>query len=275
MSSLHKYLVEEVSLTCSATTATIVRSGIRCTLTDEHNGRPLHRFLSGQLPYYYRSPEKIAEDFRSRRDALDMTADLVVKLPRTDKFQQSHCGEILCSLYLEHVLHLRRLYSKLTLTTAEDVNVHKMDAFFVDTKQTPYVYYAVEAKSSVMPTSSTKKFRGHRYGILRQLITSLDGYGTWDLRFDLTAIRDNLESTFTPDESKVIRNDLVPPGPEHLVHLGMAAVNNSTVTQDDDDYILTTPCSKEFNYRALVVADLASLAQQAFATMLSAERLGL
>jgi hypothetical protein len=189
--------VQPYDLTVSSTTLTVVRAGRRSHLKDGSSAHPLAHHLAGQLPYFYREPGKLAKEFAEemarRRNALDLLYDLTIKMPTTPKFQQSHCGEILSALFLEEVLGLRRLMCKLTLTTAENTNVHKMDGFFVDTTKEPFTFYAVEAKSSILPTAETSA-KGHRYGILRQLIGSLENYGAVDERFDFTTVRDNLEA---------------------------------------------------------------------------------
>jgi hypothetical protein len=263
MIKLDTFVSENIDLKVSDNKLTVVRSGWRSILNDVASDHNLHKYLAGQIPYFYRSPDKIAADFQARHDALEMIIDLTTKLPTSPKFQNSHCGEILCALYLEDVLKLRRLYSKLTLTTSENTNVHKMDGFFVDTTTSPYSYIAVEAKSSVLPTAKSK-FTGHRHGILGQMIESLGNYSQHDTRFDYVAIRDNLDSHFTSDEAKTIKADLVPPGPNQLSYFGMAAFNQSTVHQKDDDFILTEQCANNFSYRALAVTDLSQLAQNAY-----------
>jgi hypothetical protein len=267
MMKLDQYVVKEYDLTVSSTTLTVVRTGRRSHLKDVSSGHPLAHHLAGQLPYFYREPEKLAQEFAvemaKRRNALDLLYDLTVKMPTTPKFQQSHCGEILSALFLEEVLGLRRLMCKLTLTTAENTNVHKMDGFFVDTTKEPFTFYAVEAKSSILPTPKTPA-KGHRYGILRQLIGSLENYGAVDERFDFTTVRDNLEASFSEAEAKTIKSALFPPGPVNLVRLGMAVINESTVDSKDDDFILTEGCPVPFSFRAVTVADLSGLAQTAY-----------
>jgi hypothetical protein len=263
---LNQYLVKEYALAASSTTLTVVREGRRSHLKDGSSDHPLSHHLAGQLPYFYREPEKLAKEFAeemaARRNALDLLYDLTVKMPTTPKFQQSHCGEILSALFLEEILGLRRLMCKLTLTTAENTNVHKMDGFFVNTTE-PFTFYAVEAKSSILPTPKTPA-KGHRHGILRQLIDSLENYGAVDERFDFTAVRDNLEASFNEAEAKAIKSALFPPGPKNLVRLGMAVINESTVDSKDDDFILTEVCPVTFNFRAITVADLSNLAQTAY-----------
>lgn len=265
--TLNEYVVNEYALTASDTTLTVVREGRRYHLKDGSDDLPLSHHLAGQLPYFYREPAKLAAEFAvemaGRRNALDLLYDLTVRMPTTPKFQQSHCGEILSALLLEEVLGLRRLMCKLTLTTAENTNVHKMDGFFVDTTTEPFTFYAVEAKSSILPTPKTPA-KGHRHGILNQMIKSLANYGAVDERFDFTTVRDNLEASFKDAEAKAIRSALFPPGPKKLVRMGMAVINERTVDLKDDDFILTEACPVPFNFRAVTVADLSGLAQTAY-----------
>jgi len=264
VTDLNNYHDKSEKLKIYKTKAAEVREGWRTFLVDEYKQKNLSHLIGGQLPYYYRSPEKIGNEFKARHNALEMLIDLAVKMPTSEKFQRSHCGEILCSIYLEDILGLKRLYSKLTLTTAENTNVHKMDAFFVDTTDKKFEYYAVEAKCSVLPTA-TSQFSGHRHGILKQMIASLDGYSDIDERFDFAAIRDNLEDGVYSDKEKAqIRKDLIPPGPERLTTLGIAAINLCTVSERDDDYILTEVCSRNFSFYSLAVANLDKLAKESF-----------
>jgi hypothetical protein len=264
---LPNFIKKDYILKVSSAALTAIREGQRSHLHECINGLSLAHHLAGQLPYFYRDPQKLAKEFAEemakRRNALDLLYDLTVKMPTTAKFQQSHCGEILSALFLEEVLDLRRLMCKLTLTTAENTNVHKMDGFFVDTSTDPMTFYAVEAKSSILPTKDTKA-RGHRYGILGQLISSLEKYGAVDERFDFTTVRDNLETSFSATEQEAIKSELFPPGPKNLVRLGMAVINECTVDIKDDDYVLTQDCAVDFTFRAITVANLAGLSEAAY-----------
>lgn len=269
--NLGNFVRQEYPLQVSSSGNSPVREGKRAHLNEMFSGNTLAHHLGGQLPYFYRTPSKLQKEFAAemakRRNALDLLFDLTVKMPTSSKFQQSHAGEILSALFLEEVCGLRRLMCKLTLTTAENTNVHKMDGFFVDTSTSPFTFFAVEAKSSILPTKKTK-VRGHRYGILAQMISSLENYGPLDQRFDFTTVRDNLEEFFNPTEREAIRSELFPPGPKKLVRLGMAVINECSVDAKDDDYILTEAPHVEFTYRAITVADLSNLAQCAYSKIL-------
>jgi hypothetical protein len=261
---LRRFVKDEVEIQLTDNNAKVFRKGWRALLDCSPGERDLPRVLAGQIPFFYREPQKIAADFQGRHDVFDTIFDLAIKAPTTPKFQQSHCGEILSALYLEDVLGYKSLYSKLTLTTAENTNVHKMDGFFVDLSTVPITFIAVEAKTSILPTEKTS-CSGHRYGILKQLVDSLESYSTEDKRFDFALIRDNLtQERFTEQQRIDIREELKPPGPSSLVHIGIATVNESTLCPKDDQFILTELCKLDFTFRSLVVADLAGLAESAY-----------
>lgn len=260
---LKMYIEGHLELSPSGPAITALRRARRATLKQTASGMTLSRYLGGLIPYHYRKPENIGADFGAGHDALEMILSLFTQAPTTPKFQNSHCGEILSSVYIEKVLGYKRLYCKLTLLTAENTNAHKMDGFFVCTDSIPFHYLFVEAKSSILPTGSSK-FKGHRYGIFKQMINSIGKYASVDERFDLTRIRDNLESHFTPEIQKQIRSDLIPPGPENASFLGVSVTNSSTMSSLDDDFILSSPCSRSFDFAGLLVNDLATLAKEAY-----------
>jgi hypothetical protein len=260
---LSNYVEGTVKLSPSSAKIIQVRSGERTSLSEDFDGVELSRYVAGKIPYHYRSAKKIALDFESAHDAIEMVLSLFAQAPTAEKFQNSHCGEIISSIYLEEVLGYRRLYCKLSLTTSENTNVHKMDGFFVNISTAPFHYLLVEAKTSVLPTSKTK-FNGHRHGILKQMLESIGKYSHGDQRFDFTRIRDNLDTSFDPDVAKQIRSDLIPPGPKHSAYCGIAVVNSSTIDANDDDFIISTACPNEFSYRAVLVKDLAALASAAY-----------
>ena len=260
---LRLYVDGTADIASSTLTIQKVRAGRRSFLKAEHDGRKLSRYLGGKLPYHYRSPDKIGEDFGAEHDALEMIWSLFAQAPTTPKFQNSHCGEILSSVYLEEVLGYKKLYSKLTLTSAENTNVHKMDGFFVKVDGDEFEYLLVEAKSSILPTDKTK-FSGHRHGILKQMLESIDGYSKDDERFDFAKIRDNLSISFSEKEARQIKRDLVPPGPLKCSFLGVAVINSSTVHHADDDFILSSVITYPFDFAAIVIDDLATLASESY-----------
>lgn len=269
--TLEDFIIDLASLSPSSASIEVLRPCKRAVISDGSQPYDLVYHLAGQLPYFYRQPTRIAQDFASRHNALEMLADLAIRMPTHTHFQNSHCGEILAALFLEETLGLTRLYCKLSLTTSQNTNVHKMDAFFVQlSEQPPFTYFAVEAKCSIQKVDPDTSFRGHRQGILRQLVKSLDSYTTQDKRFDFSLIRDQLEKgVFTDEQRALICRDLVPPGPKRLIYLGTATINRSTISTNDDDYILTVPSSKAFEFYSLALTDLASTASLSYEKMLA------
>ncbi|MDV3099809.1 Hachiman antiphage defense system protein HamA [Burkholderia cenocepacia] len=262
MSQLKNYVVNEFVLAPTATGVTAIREGRRTVFAEEHKNYPFSKYLAGQFPKHYRALDDIASDFASGNSSLEAVLGMIACMPNTPSFQNSHCGEITAAQFVEEILGYRRLYSKLTMTTSENTNAHKMDGLFVDTRCVPYEYLFVEAKSSILPTETTKT-KTHRSGILKSMVKSLHTYDD-DPRFEFARIRDNLEASFQDKERKKIKADLTPPGPENLKFLGISVTNLSTVNAEDDDFILSQASDNNFNYYALVVTDLAKLAEDAY-----------
>ncbi|WP_294196759.1 Hachiman antiphage defense system protein HamA [uncultured Sphingomonas sp.] len=240
-----------------------VRGGTRAIIRDEHRGYSLGRYVAGQLPHHYRAAEGIASDFLRGHSALEAVLAMAASMPTSTSFQNSHCGEIIAAHFVEDHLGFRRLYSKLTMLTAENTNAHKMDGLFVKIGALENEYLFVEAKSSILPTEATPH-KSHRSGILKQMISSLDGYSSDDPRFELARIRDNLETSFSKDEANRIHADLIPPGPDNLKFLGVSVTNSVTVNEKDDDFILSEACLAPFDYYALVVTDLSAVAAESY-----------
>src|SRR6516164_6561009 len=95
------------------------------------------------------------------------------------------------------------------------------------------------------------------------MLEFIEQFASDDPRFEFSRIRDNLETVFSPVERIVIHNDLIPPGP-NLNLLGVTVTNDVTMNHENDDFILPSPCSTPFDYYALVVSDLKSLAEEAY-----------
>ena len=259
---MKKFFASEALISLSDKTLSAKRTGFRAVLKDSVNGYSLSKYVGGQMPYYYRKLDSVVADFESGNNALEAVCDLMSTAPTEASFRNSHCGEIIASLYVGEKVGVRRLYSKLTMTTSENTNPHKMDALFVDMSTDDYECIFVEAKSSILPTEATPKAY-HRHGILKQMLESLHGYGTAHPRMEMVRIRENLENTFEKTEREKILNDLRPPGPE-LGFLGVSVTNAPTVSPKDDDFILSSDCSVPFSYHAVVVTNLESIASEAY-----------
>lgn len=257
---IRTFLQDEIRLVVSNNSLVEKRSVWRRGVLDNNGTHSLSRFLSGQIPYYYREPSNIAQDFLEQHDALYLIADMCRKAPTDLHHRCTHFAEILACVYIQKVLGLKILMRKLTQLTAENTNVHKMDVMCVDTQCSPYRYYWIEVKSSRQNDSKVY----HRHGIYKQMIDSLEHYSVSDKRFDFVQIRDNLTTTdFSTAEYNTIRAELIPPGPT-VIYQGLAVINLCTINKQDDDYIITEPCATSFDARILALTDIKTIAVNAY-----------
>jgi hypothetical protein len=151
----------------------------------------LEGYMANRVPIFYRDPEAIAEDLRTRGYFLEAMADALARLPASEDFRNSHFGELLAAEFAVAAMGLRLLYSKLRLLTAENSNAYKMDVVMYDRSTDPVDLVFLEVKSS-FKTSAVSPAK-HDKSIYADLFTSLRKYGKEDLRYDLTAARDRLD----------------------------------------------------------------------------------
>jgi Cap4 SAVED domain len=111
--------------------ANAVRCVYSTTLANQKNRMPLAAYISEKAPYYYR---KLPDLIKSIQDGLYVTfiKETLARLPTSDKFRESHFGEMLVSIFVEEIMNLRVIYSKLALLTAENANAFKMDLILYD-----------------------------------------------------------------------------------------------------------------------------------------------
>lgn len=259
--SLINYLHDEITLSIVNSSLQPVRSGWFRQVEDTDGRIDLFRYVGGKLPYYYRRPDNVAQDFLEEHDFLTAIAHMAIRTPTTENFKSTHFAEILCCIYLREVLGYKVLSRKLTQLTSEDTNVHKMDVMCVDVSTTPYRYIWVEAKSS----RQTGRRVYHNSNIYQQMRNSLANYDVDDMRYDFAHICDNMSSAdFSDAERRIIRQDLLSPtGPDVIFH-GMAVINIDTHEQDDVDGLLSTPCPTNFDVRIIALTDLRAIAVEAY-----------
>lgn len=254
------FLEDEILLDIEDKTISKQRCVWTRNILDENGEKlKLSRFISGKIPYYYRDPLKIANDFYEKLDTIGLIADICRKTPTTEKFRCSHFGEIIGSIYIEEILGYKILLRKLTQLTAEDTNVHKMDVMCVDTSEKQYKYWWFEVKTSMR---HGKVY--HRNGIYKQMKKSLENYTMGDKLYDFVQIRDNISrADFTDDEIKTIKKQLSPPGPKINFH-GMAVINVSTIDDEDDKFLLTESSNAKYDVKVLTITDLKKLSSEAY-----------
>jgi hypothetical protein len=174
---------------------------MQSTFAASGDGIVLSEYVADRAPLFYRRLEYVVNDLKA---GLFLTAfrDTLAKLPTAESFQESHFGEIVAGLFAEDITPLRRLYSKLSLLTAENANAFKMDLLLCNPKATPVEFVFGEVKSSSKSPSDGLP-AGHDASIYKKLFESFNKYEKGDLEFDLTAARDNVEALPAADTERV------------------------------------------------------------------------
>ncbi len=108
---------------------------VRCVYMSElvrvANGNQLERYIADRAPFFYRDLPSITQ---SLGDGFFVSTikQTLSKLPTSESFRESHFGEIAAGIFAEEVMGLTKLYSKLSLLTAENANAYKMDLVLFD-----------------------------------------------------------------------------------------------------------------------------------------------
>src|SRR5688572_28240311 len=134
MSGLVRFTkTSRVKFTCDAE---LIRMVYVSELVKEEGGAKLSDYIADRAPLLYRRIDKLVE---SLEDGFFLSAikETLAKLPTAANFQSSHFGEIASCLFAEEVLGLKRIYSKLSLNTADNQNALKMDLLFYQSGTNP------------------------------------------------------------------------------------------------------------------------------------------
>jgi hypothetical protein len=185
----------------------------------------LENYISDRAPLYYRTLDAIMADLKAGYFITAIQSTLS-KLPSSESFQESHFGEIVACIFAEEVLGLRRLYSKLTLLTAENANAYKMDLILYDPATNPPRFIFGEVKCS--PKSADDGLPAkHHESCFADIFKSMNKYSETDCSFDLTAARDNIDNIPTEDRDRVLKA-LKPYSGSIIGYAGFAIIDSST-----------------------------------------------
>ncbi len=116
-----------------------VRLVYRSELLRNTNGMYIDQYIADRAPLFYRNVEDIIQDLQAGYFVTAMKTTLA-RIPNSASFQESHFGEIVAGLFAEDVMGLRKLYSKLSLLTAENSNAYKMDLVMYDPSCSPLCF---------------------------------------------------------------------------------------------------------------------------------------
>jgi hypothetical protein len=196
---------------------------------------------------------------------LTTVRDTLRRIPSAESFQESHFGEIVAGLFAEEISELCRLYSKLSLLTAENSNAFKMDLVLCNLKKIPLEFVFAEVKSS--PKSADEGLpAGHDKSCFPSLFESFNKYDSVDLEFDLTAARDNL-AIMDPGEAKRIHDALLPYGSRTIKYAGFVVIDSATHSEEEAALLATRKNSTEFEVDLICIESLKLNMDSAFAEL--------
>lgn len=203
----------------------------------------LDQYISDKVPLFYRSISAIIAEL-SAGYFITAIKNTLAKLPTSQSFQESHFGEIVAAIFAEEVMGLHRLYSKLTLLTAENANAYKMDLVLYDPSTEPVRIVFGEVKSSPKSASDGLPAK-HDESCFADIFNSLNQYSDADRRFDLTAANDNIVNI--PEEHRErVRAALKPYSAIPIGYAAFAVIDSSTYSNDEVQVLRTRKNKKEF-----------------------------
>lgn len=225
------------------------------------DGEPLENWLSGKVPLYYRDPADIATAFRYTTDFRKPIRDTLLKLPSAQSFRESHFAEVLAAVFCEQVLGFQRLYSKLSLLSAQNANAHKMDIVMYEESEMGAVEFVfAEVKSSTKYGATPAK---HDKGCFADLFQSLNEYKDDDRDFDLAAIEDRMRE-LPEAQAQRLRQALQPDAKPRVRYAGICVIDTSTRRDSEVALLAKRKNTKQLEVDLLCVAELPRVAEATY-----------
>jgi hypothetical protein len=221
----------------------------------------LDKYMSDRAPLFYRPVSAILEDLKAGH-FMSAVSGTLSKLPTSQSFQESHFGEIVAAIFAEEVMGLRRLYSKLTLLSAENSNAYKMDLVMYDMKVDPVRIVFAEVKCSPK-CAEVGKSAGHDKSCFADIFASMNAYAEKDREFDLAAARDQLPNIPVEDREKV-RAALMPYSGAPFDYAAFAVIDTETYSEDEAQLLRTRKNKKQFEVDLLCVESFSKVAGNVF-----------
>lgn len=219
----------------------------------------LDEYIAERAPLFYRSAEAVIRDIRDGnfRTAFSTTLS---RLPTSKTFRESHFGEVVAGVFAEEVLGLPKIYSKLSLLTAENANPYKMDLLLYDPSSDPITFILGEVKSS--PKSNPDSPAGHDQSCFADLFASMKKYSGSDAHFDLTAARDHMSDVPERDRERV-RAALKPYSGAQVEYAGFVVIDQSTYDHDEAQVLRTRKSEKRFSVDMVCIESYSEVADNA------------
>lgn len=230
-------------------------------ITETSSGSSLAGYIADKAPLLYRTLPKVVDSLGDGYFVTTMKETLD-RLPTSDSFKESHFGEIATSIFVEEVMGLRKLYSKLSLLTAENANAFKMDLVMYRPGSNPVEFIFGEVKSSPKTAADGLPAK-HNQSCFADIFRSFNKYGEDDLRFDLTAAKDNI-TVLDPSERDAVRKALKPYAERVVTYAGFAIIDQSTKCDDEVSLLATRKNRKPFNIDLICIEGFPTVADAVY-----------
>lgn len=237
-----------------------VRSVYHSVYLNKAEELKLAKYVASKAPLFYRDVAKIAADLADSGHFGAVMKDTLAKIPKSLSFRESHFCEIFSGIFADEVLQLTRIYSKLTLLTAENANAFKMDLVLCNPETDPVQLVFAEVKSS--PKADVPA--GHDKSCFSDLFNSFNKYMEADLQFDLTAARDRIEALPAAQRDR-IKKALLPYGSRDLRYAGFIVIDSGTFDQSESEILATRNNAKTFEVDLLCVESLQDVSHETYA----------
>ena len=238
-------------------------------VVEEHDGQHLATYIADRAPLFYRTLQEIVESLKDGY-FLSTFRETLARLPSSTSFRESHFAEIAACIFAEEVMGLRKLYSKLSLLTAENANAFKMDLLLYKPGTNPVEFVFAEVKSSPK-TLAEGLPSGHDNSCFPALFDSFNQYDENDLSFDLNAAKDRLE-VLDASERTVVREALKPYAERVISYAGFVIIDYSTKCDDETSILATRKNNKQFDVDLICIQSFPIVADSVYSQLEAAKK---
>ena len=214
---------------------------------------PIDQYIADKAPFFYRQLNKVIDSLQDEA-LLTSVRETLAKLPTSETFQDSHFGEILAGLFCQDILQLKKIYSKLSLLTAENANAFKMDLVLYDPKKEPIEIYFGEVKFSPKLPENGKPVK-HDESCFKDLFDSFNSYTVASQDFDFAAAKDHLDHLPETDRNR-LKEALKPYSKKIYHYLGFTIIDTSTLNNDEISVLATRKNKKEITVDVICLDEL-------------------
>ncbi|MFA4824391.1 MAG: Hachiman antiphage defense system protein HamA [Methanoregula sp.] len=232
--------------------------------SDEHN---IDKYIAEKVPFFYREAKRISDSFQDEF-FLRAIYDSLCRLPDSSSFQESHFGEIISGLFAEDVIGLKKIYSKLSLLTAENANAYKMDLVLYNPKSDPVELFFCEVKCSMKSSPDLNPVK-HDESIYPDMFNSMNAYEKEDFDFDFAAAKDHIDK-LPLDEQQKLKDAFLPYSDKKIIKfLGFAVIDSSTYNSEEVSVLATRKNKKEFDIDVICLDELPHIVQSVYSKLVT------